>query len=104
MNKAFISALNDLLSLEFGQFARQVEKILLPTIQSNISNAVSAKVTSFLSTNKGASTIVFVNITVIDHIKIFPVVHAVEVQSVLEGGISSGKLTPLNISQIYVTG
>lgn len=104
LNKAFISALTDLSSLEFGQFARQVEKILLSAIQNNISNAVAVQVTSFSSNNKGASTIAIVNITVIDDVKIFPIVDALEVRSAVESGISSGKLTPLKISQIYVTG
>ena len=104
MNKPFISALNDLSSLEFDQFAREVEKILLSAIQSNISNAVAVEVTTFSSNNKGTSTIAIVNITVIDDIKIFPVVDAVEVRSAIKSGISSGKLTPLKISQIYITG
>ena len=104
LNKAFISALNDLSSLEFGQLARQVEKMLLSTIQNNISNAVTVQVISFSSNNKGASTIAIVNITVIDDIKIFPVVDALEVKSAIESGISTGELTPLKISQIYLTG
>ena len=99
-----MSALNDISSLESGHFARQVEKILLSAIQNNISNAVAVEVTSFSSDNKGSSTIAIVNITVIDDIKIFTVVHAVEVQSALESGNSSGKLNPLKISQISVTG
>ena len=104
MNKAFIIAFNDLSSLEFGQFARQVEKILLSVIQNNIPNAVAVQVTSFSSSNKGTSTIAIFSITVIDDIKIFPVVDVVEVQSAIEWGISNGKLSPLKISQIYVTG
>ena len=104
MNKPFISALNDLSSLEFDHFARQVEKILLSAIHSNISNAVAVEVTTFSSNNKGTSTIAIVNITVIDDIKIFPVVDAVEVRSAIKSGISLGKLTPLKISQIYITG
>ena len=104
MNKPFISALNDLSSLEFDHFAREVEKILLSAIQSNISNAVAVEVTTFSSNNKGTSTIAIVNITVIDDIKIFPVVDAVEVRSAIKSGISSGELTPLKISQIYITG
>ena len=104
MNKLFISPLNDSSSLEFGQFARELEKILLTTIQNNISNAVVVHVTSFSSNNKGRSTVAIVNITVVDDIKVFPVVNAVQVRSAIQGGISGGKLTPLNISQIYVTG
>ena len=104
LNKAFISALNDLSSLEFGQLARQVEKMLLSTIQKNISNAVTVQVISFSSNNKGASTIAIVNIIVIDDIKTFSAVDAVEVRSAVESGISSGKLISLKISQIYVTG
>ena len=104
LDKEFASALTDLSSLEFDQFARQVENTLLSAIQNNISNAVAVEVTSFSSNNKGASTIAIVNITVIDDDKIFPVVDGLEMRSAIESGISSGKLTPLKISQIYLTG
>ena len=104
MNKAFNSALNDPSSFEFHQFAPQVEKILLSTIQSDILNAVAVQVTRFSANRKETSTIASVNVTVIDDIKIYPVIYAVQVKSAIEGGISSGKLKPLKISQIYVTG
>ena len=104
MNKVFNSSLNDLTSFEFHQFARQVEGMLLSSIQSNITNAVGVQVTSFSSNSKGTSTIVVVAITFLDNNKIFPVVHALQVQTAIEGGISSGKLSQLKISQIYVTG
>ena len=104
MNKTFISGLNNLSSLVCRQFARQVAEILLSTIQSTILNAVAVQVTSFSSNSNGTSTIAMVKITLIDNMKNSPVVHAVQVQSSIESGISSGKLTPLNISQIYVKG
>ena len=104
MNKAFISALNDKSSFEFLRFAPQVEHMLLSTIQSNIPNAAAVQVTRFSANRKETSTIASVNVTVIDDIKIYPVIYAVQVKSAIEGGISSGKLTPLKISQIYVTG
>jgi hypothetical protein len=104
MKKAFISALNDISSFESRRFSPQVENMLLSTIQSNISNAAAVQVTGFSANGKETSTIATVNVTVIDDIITFPVVYAVEVKSAIQGGISSGKLSPLKISEIYVTG
>lgn len=104
MNKTFISAFSNSSSLEFRQLVRQVQTLLLSTIQINIPNAVSVEVTSISSGSSGKSIIVKFTITVVVNIRMFYVVSAAQVRTVIQNVITSGKLTSLNISQIYITG
>ena len=100
MNKTFISALSDSRSSQFHQLARQVEKILLTTIQINIANAVAVQVTSFSSGSNGTSITAVVIISVID-IKVSSSIQKQLINFAISSGISNGNLTALNVSPTY---
>ena len=101
MNKSFISALSDSKSSQFRQLARQVERILLTTIQIKVSNAVAIQVTSFSSYSVGTRITAVVTITVIVNVNIISSVQKSQLNVAISSGISNLNLTALNVSPTY---